>query len=576
MAHRGRILFTTDEPCLWRVPSLSNRYPDRYSWSAERIEQTAGYVAAALLGSFKLERGDRVALFKTNHFDMHVLMCGIVRAGGVACPINGRFAAEKLHPYLANIGARILISDIPVLLRALSAGADLSAVEYIILAGDRAQIEATSLDVITRGASHARIVWIEDALSSVDREASLVARQYDDAMYLVHSSGTTGFPKAVTLKNGAQSHAVRGWLSYVHLSPSRDKGYMAVPDNHQAVILSFNSLLLLGLPAHWIGGCDRESFNADKTAAELDAGAYTGFFGFPVTYTMLNEIPRERARFNRMRFWATTADASHEAMQKQFVSRGGLFKSIGLPFAGSVFLDAQGSSEVGTPSVLRYISRFTRKFERRIGRAGSTPFGPALRITTPAGEPVAQGSVGRLEVKGKTVFDSYWNDPEMTAIAFRDGWFFTGDVARLDGDGNFIQLDREVDVIHTRAGDVYSLLIEEELHKHDAIYDACVFGARQKDGTQLPAAWIAVRAGCAVTPGRLLEELNMRLPVKSALSHVEIHDWNEFPMGITGKTLKRVLAHATEPSAIPERNRPRGFEIGSNRHFSAAPASFEG
>ena len=80
-------------------------------------------------------------------------------------------------------------------------------------------------------------------------------------------------------------------------------------------------------------------------------------------------------------------------------------------------------------------------------------------------DPIAFGKVGRFEVKGRTVFDAYWNDPDLTAIAFRDGWFFTGDVARLDPDGNFIQLDREVDVIHTTTGDVYSLLIEEEVHK---------------------------------------------------------------------------------------------------------------
>ena len=70
-------------------------------------------------------------------------------------------------------------------------------------------------------------------------------------MYLVHSSGTTGFPKAVILRNGAQSHAVRGWLCYVHLSRTRDRGYVAVPNNHQAVILTFNSSLLFGLPVHW-------------------------------------------------------------------------------------------------------------------------------------------------------------------------------------------------------------------------------------------------------------------------------------------------------------------------------------
>jgi long-chain acyl-CoA synthetase len=578
-SHGDMPLFTTDEPCAWNVPAFASRYSDPNSWSATRILDTAGFVAAALLKSCELHRGDRVALFKTNHLDMHVLMSGIVRAGGIACPINSKFAADKLHPYLVNIGAQILISDTPTLLRAVSSGADLSSVTRIIIAEHKTAIDdagTKALNATQAVAPRAELIWIEDILASVTSPAKVVERRYSDVMYLVHSSGTTGFPKAVTLRNGPQSHAVRGWLSYVHLSPSRDKGFLAVPNNHQAVILSFNSLLLLGLKTHWTGAYDRDGFVAERVVRQLESGAFTGFFGFPVTYTMLKEIPREVAPLRRMRFWATTADASHEAIQKRFISRGGAFRSIGIPIDGSIFMDAQGSSEVGTPSVLRYVTRFTRRFERRIGRRGSTPFGPQLRISYPSGHPVPRGAVGRLEVKGKTVFDSYWNDPDLTSLAFCDGWFFTGDVARLDRDGNFIQLDREVDVIHTGDGDVYTLLIEEIVHKHPSVFDACVYAARQSNGTQLPAAWIAPRHGHDDDADNMMSDLNGMLPTGSKLSHVEVHAWEDFPMGVTGKTLKRVLSQASEPALPTERNRPPGFRGSALRdnHVSApAPAA---
>ena len=79
-----------------------------------------------------------------------------------------------------------------------------------------------------------------------------------------------------------------------------------------------------------------------------------------------------------MRFWASTADAAHEEMIKPCVAVGGVFRRLGLPFKGSVYLDAQGSSEVGTPSVLRYYTKLTKRYERRIGRRHSTPFGPKI------------------------------------------------------------------------------------------------------------------------------------------------------------------------------------------------------
>ncbi|HJR60571.1 MAG TPA: fatty acid--CoA ligase family protein, partial [Vicinamibacterales bacterium] len=394
--------------------------------------------------------------------------------------------------------------------------------------------------------SHPQVeaVWIEEALDGIGEEAAAVPRPASEPVYLVHSSGTTGFPKAVTLRNGPQSHAVRGWLSYVHLSRTRDRGYLAVPTNHQAVILTFNSLLLLGLRTHWIGPYDRHGFEPNRVVRELQDGGFTGYFGFPVTYTLLKEVERAPASLCRMRFWASTADATHEAITRRFVTLGGAFKSVGIPITGSIFLDAQGSSEVGTPSVLRYFTRFTRRFARRIGRAGSTPFGPEVRIADPSGRPVTPGTVGRLEVKGRTVFDSYWNDPALTAQVIRDGWFFTGDVARLERDGHFVQLDREVDVIRTRSGDVYSLPIEEIVHFHPAVFDVCVYGARQPDGSQLPAACVALREAAGVGAGRLLEELNARLPPEARLSRLDIRDWAEFPMGVTGKTLKRVFREA--------------------------------
>ena len=114
------------------------------------------------------------------------------------------------------------------------------------------------------------------------------------------------------------------------------------------------------------------------------------------------------------------------------------------------------------------------------------------------------------------MFDTYWNNPALTREAIHDGWFFTGDVARFEPDGHLVQLVREVDVIRSAAGDIYSLLIEEIVHKHPGVYDACVYGARQADGTQAPAAAIALLTGVDIDPARLREELNAMLPALDA------------------------------------------------------------
>lgn len=551
-----RVLFTTETPCAWEVPALRERYPDRSRWSAERVRSTAAHVAGALRERLGIRHGDRVAILKENHFDVHVLIAAVVRSGGVACPMNRAFPSAKLGPYLANLGARVLISDRATTLRILRDRGNLAGVGTLLLADRRKTSDRRLEDAVAASYPEVEVVWLEEALMEVGRECPAVPRGKNEPLYLVHTSGTTGFPKAVTLKNGPQSHAVRGWLCYVHLSPRFDRGYLAVPNHHQAVILSFNSVLLLGLPVHWNHACGRDDgFDPERVVEALARGRFTGFFGFPVTYTQLKEVPLERHDLRRMKVWASTADASHAEIVRRFVRFGGAFRALGIPLEGSVFLDAQGSSEVGTPSVLRYVTPFTRAFDRRIGRPGSTPFGPAVRIVHRDGRRAVLDEVGRLEVKGRTVFDGYWNDCTTTLLAMRDGWFFTGDVARRAPDGHIVQLDREVDVIHAVSGPVYSLPIEEKLHAHPAVYDVCVYGARQPDGTQRPAAAVALREGFSAE--NLRSELNGLVRREERLVHLEILPWKEFPMGVTGKTLKRVFRERTEPAPVPEAYRPR-------------------
>lgn len=570
-------LFSVDHPTEWLVPALADRYPDTTRWTALRIKSTAGYIAA-LMRDLGVHHGDRVAIFKRNHFDVHLMIVGVVRSGGIACPMNGRFPTQQVRPYLDQIGARVLITDVPTLARVAAEGGSLGDIATVVVAANRMEVEPDQRAVRTwLRDSHpdVRVVWLQDALTRVTREMAALRRGPEEVLYLVHTSGTTGFPKAVMLTNGGQSHAVRGWLSYVHLSRSRDRGLLAVPNNHQAVILSFNSALLLGLPIHWTSACAREDFDANAIAGKLASGGFTGFFAFPIAYTMLKEIDWTTHDVRAMRFWASTADASHAAIERTFVELGGAFTSVGLPLRGSVYLDAQGSSEVGTPSVLRYVTAYTRAFDRRIGRPGSAPFGPRVRIVTPRGEPVRRGDVGRLEAKGRTVFAGYWNDLAMTCAAMRDGWFFTGDVARQAEDGHIIQLDREVDVIHTDRGLVYSLLIEERLHRHPAVFDLCVYGARQHDGTQKPAAAVALRDGFRFDEPQLRAELNSLLDPSDQLASVSVLAWADFPIGITGKTLKRVFRDRTEPHPVPEANQPDGFSRRSSLGsvISRAPRS---
>ncbi len=136
--HGDRPLFSCDVAPAWHVPALRGRYASETQWTALRIESTAGFVAALMRG-LGVTRGDRVAILKANHFDIHVLVAGIVRAGAIACPMNGRFPASKVAPYIENIGASTLITDVPTLSRVLCENGALGGVTTVVIAAKRSE-----------------------------------------------------------------------------------------------------------------------------------------------------------------------------------------------------------------------------------------------------------------------------------------------------------------------------------------------------------------------------------------------------------------------------------------------------
>jgi acyl-coenzyme A synthetase/AMP-(fatty) acid ligase len=127
------ILFRSDKPCRWDIAALRNQYADNLQWSAKRIKIVAGYLARMLGDYFQLQKNERVAILKQNHFDIHIFITAIVRAGGIACPINGKFESENIEPYLSNLGNKILITDYVTMIRILNQCNNLGCVETFYL-----------------------------------------------------------------------------------------------------------------------------------------------------------------------------------------------------------------------------------------------------------------------------------------------------------------------------------------------------------------------------------------------------------------------------------------------------------
>jgi long-chain acyl-CoA synthetase len=160
-----------------------------------------------------------------------------------------------------------------------------------------------------------------------------------------------------------------------------------------------------------------------------------------------------------------------------------------------------------------------------------------MRVVAEDGREVPSGEVGEIAIRGHNVMKGYWNHPEATAEAIRDGWFHTGDMARKDEDGFYFIVDRKKDLIIRGGFNVYPREIEEVLYEHPAVLEAAVIGLPHPTHGEEVAAAVALKPGCAATPDELRGYVRERVAAYKYPRRVWLVD--ALPKGPTGKILKR-------------------------------------
>jgi long-chain acyl-CoA synthetase len=159
-----------------------------------------------------------------------------------------------------------------------------------------------------------------------------------------------------------------------------------------------------------------------------------------------------------------------------------------------------------------------------------------VRVVDPQGQPVPPGEVGEVVIRGDTVTPGYWNKPEETALAIRNGWLYTGDLGRVDQDNYIFLVDRRKDMIISGGVNVYPREIEEVLYKHPAIQDVAVVGVPHPKWGEAVHAVLVLKPGFTLSDEELEEFCVDKLGFKRPRSYER---WPELPRNATGKILKR-------------------------------------
>ena len=428
---------TPDTICL-RFEGTAVTYAELWS----RIE-----AFARALHTWGLQPGDRTALFMGTSPDFLAAYLGTHLAGGIVVLVNSQYRQVELRHILHDAGVRICFTEPQLRTEIDRVRSDLPHLEAIIETG-------ASLDAfLMAGSPYEPMLPDSEAIAAIG-----------------YTSGTTGSSKGAVLLHRNQIANIRSVCQAWHWTR----------DDHLLLTLPLFHVhgLMVGIHGTFFTGASvdlRRSFNAAEVYDTLLAGHVTMFFGVPTMYTrLLIEAATRTERPNRIRLFVSGS----AALSAETFAR---FEQI----FGQRILERYGMTET--------LMNLTNPYhgERRAGTVGMPFPGQEARVVdVRTRQPLPPDTDGEIEIRGPHVCAGYWNRPDATAERFMpDGWFRTGDLARVSADGYYTITGRASDLIISGGYNVYPREVEELLQKCPGVDQVAVVGLPDPDlGEQVVAA----------------------------------------------------------------------------------------
>jgi long-chain acyl-CoA synthetase len=500
---------------------------------------------ANALTALGVKKGDRVALYLPNCPQYIIAYYATFKAGAIVAPNNPMYVPRELEFQLNDSGAETIIclSRLYPYVRQVRANTRLKNVivtnikEYFpprLKAVFEQFVEEKEGHRVTLGTDEH---WFQDLLTGAPATPPKVQVKPGDTAVLLYTGGTTGVPKAaeITHKNVvANALQCKEWVANVPKEPP-DITIVALPLYHSyAMTVCMNNAILQKMPMILIP----DPRNLEHLLKSIDRHQPTFFPGVPTMYTAVINYP-ELSKYNIRCIKACLSGAAPlpvEVQTKfQALTRARLIEGYGLSEATPVTHDNPlfGDNRIGTIGV---------PFPDTDSKIVDVETG---KIELPPGEP------GELIVKGPQVMKGYWNKPEETRLALRDGWLYTGDIAVMDQDGYFKIVDRKKDMIIAGGYNIYPRDVEEVLYQHPQVLEAAVVGIADLYRGETVKAYVVLKPGETATTEDIIAFCRERLAAFKVPKMVEFRE--TLPKTMIGKILRRQLVEEQAKAAATQK-----------------------
>jgi acyl-CoA synthetase (AMP-forming)/AMP-acid ligase II len=449
-----------------------------FAEAADRVARMSGGIRE------KISPGDPVVVNAPNGYEFFLICMAIIRAGGIAVPVNPQMRDEEIEYVKKDSGA-----------------------ELIVKSGDEVMGEP-----------------VEAADASPD-----------DVAGIFYTSGTTGKPKGAKLSHKALLGSGVMMAAYP-AQLRRDECVSGMPVAH---IAGFSLMLMLacgGIPIFLL-----PKFRPDTALDAIEERRATIFIGVPAMYRMMLEAGAEERDLRSVRLWASGADVMPEDVIRKFKKMGAIatLPLVGASVGEAAFVDGYGMVELGGGVAVRFsMPGMNLPFASNV--VSPLP-GYKLRVVDDDGNEVRLGQVGELVVKGPGVMKGYHGKDEATIETMtEDGFLRTGDLARKGPLGLVQFAGRKKHVIKHGGYSVFAVEVERSLEEHPAVVEAAVIGLPDERKGEIPVAVVRVGdGGSDVKEKELVDWAREHMADYKAPRQVKIVD--ELPRTGTDKVQKDEL-----------------------------------
>ncbi|MEH6936747.1 long-chain-fatty-acid--CoA ligase [Bacillus sp. JJ664] len=486
-------------------------YPNRFAYTF--LDQSVTYqeldemVDKVALGLYEngIGKGDRVALVLGNCPEFVIAYYGILRTGASVVPINPIFTPREITYILSNSKAKAVIAN--------------SGLSHL-LSSLVNTLENLKITFYTESLNPYNS-W-EQLLQSSENEFVPPSIEENDLAVVLYTSGTTGNPKGAMLSHrnmGSNAETFAEFFGYTQ----EDRIIATLPMFHVfCMTVCINTPIKCGAHILII-----PKFNPTEVVNTISREKATLFAGVPTMYSFMMQVNATAEDFSSIRACFSGGASLPLELLNRFQER---YKVD--------ILEGYGLSETAPITTFTPLNGI-----RKSGSIGINIPNVINKVVDPNGFEVPVGEIGELIVQGPNVMLGYLEMPEATLSSIKDGWFYTGDLAKMDEDGYFYIIDRIKDLIIVGGYNVYPREVEEVLYQHPAVVEAAVIGIPDSNYGESVKAFVVCN-----DQNTSIEEI--MLFAKDRLAKYknprEIEILTELPKNTTGKILRRALRTSVE------------------------------